>query len=59
MMKIDCRWLPLRNPERNPTGRRKTWSREGCSLLLEDFPGSFWFLALVRYFVFLCNPLIK
>lgn len=28
-------------------------------LLLEDFPGSFWFLVLIRYLTFLWNLLMK
>lgn len=43
-VRMDRRWIPVRNPERNP----QEGERGGCSLFVEDFPGSFWFLTLMR-----------
>lgn len=59
VVRIDYTWISSEKSRKKPRGRGEKWNREGFCLLLEDLPGSFWFLALMRYLMSLCNPFIK
>lgn len=59
IVRMSCSWISSEKPREKSTGRGENWSRDGCSLFLEDVPGSFWFLTLFFDLTSSRDPLIK